>query len=306
VLHCAAVPAVGMMQFKTPADIDKVLAPKVGGARALTAALREAGAVPDFVVLFSSTTSATGGGAGQVDYCSANAFLDAYAASEPVPGCLVTAVDWGEWTWNSWTSGLDCYDDGSRKFFEEYRQKFGLTFDEGWHTLQRVLAAGYPHVIASTQDFTSIVASSRYASIESYQNAVKKARDALGRHPRPELSTAYTEPQTEPEQAIAEVWAEALGLEQVGVHDNFFELGGNSLIGMEIIARVRTALGASYLPPHALYQAPTVATLAAAAEAGERGERIDVDADNQPVGALSLRQSRIEQRRTTLRNRRTA
>jgi acyl transferase domain-containing protein len=306
VLHCAAVPAVGMMQFKTPADIDKVLAPKVGGAQALTAALQEAGAVPDFVVLFSSTTSATGGGAGQVDYCSANAFLDAYAVSEPVPGCLVTTVDWGEWTWNSWTSGLDCYDDGSRKFFEEYRQKFGLTFDEGWHTLQRVLAAGYPHVIASTQDFTSIVASSRYASIESYQNAVKKARDALGRHPRPELSTAYTEPQTEPEQAIAEVWAEALGLEQVGVHDNFFELGGNSLIGMEIIARVRTALGASYLPPHALYQAPTVATLAAAAEAGERGERMDVDADNQPVGALSLRQSRIEQRRTTLRNRRMA
>jgi acyl transferase domain-containing protein len=306
VLHCAAVPAVGMMQFKTAADIDKVLAPKVGGAQALTAALQQAGAVPDFVVLFSSTTSATGGGAGQVDYCSANAFLDAYAASEPVPGCLVTAVDWGEWTWNSWTSGLDCYDDGSRKFFEEYRQKFGLTFDEGWHTLQRVLAAGYPHVIASTQDFTSIVASSRYASIESYQNAVKKARDALGRHPRPELSTAYTEPQTEPEQAIAEVWAEALGLEQVGVHDNFFELGGNSLIGMEIIARVRTALGASYLPPHALYQAPTVATLAAAAEAGERGMRLDVDADNQPVGALSLRQSRIEQRRTTLRNRRMA
>ncbi|HEY1918705.1 MAG TPA: SDR family NAD(P)-dependent oxidoreductase [Streptosporangiaceae bacterium] len=306
VLHCAAVPAVGMMQFKTAADIDKVLAPKVNGARAITSALAEAAAKPDFVVLFSSTTSATGGGAGQVDYCAANAFVDAYAASEPVPGCLVTAIDWGEWTWNGWTTGLDCYDDGSRKFFEEYREKFGISFDEGWQTLQRVLAAGYPHVIVSSQDFTSIVASSRYASIESYQNAVKKARDALGRHPRPELSTAYTEPQTEQEQAIAEVWAEALGLEQVGVHDNFFELGGNSLIGMEIIARVRTALSASYLPPHALYQAPTVATLAAAAEAGERGERMDVGADNQPVGALSLRQSRIEQRRSTLRNRRMA
>ncbi len=301
VLHCAGVPAAGMTQFKSAADIDKVLAPKVSGALALAEALRN---VPvDFVALFSSTVSATGGGAGQLDYCAANAFLDAFAVSDPIPGSAVTSVDWGEWKWNGWITGLESYDEGSRRFFEEYRQEFGLTFEEGWQALQRVLAAGEPHVVVSTQDFPSIVAMSRRSSIESHQTAVRKARDALGRHQRPDLSTAYVEPQTPAELAIAEVWAEALGLEQVGVNDNFFELGGNSLIGMEIIGHARNALGVSYLPPHLLYQAPTVATLAAAATPSAEP---DAEADNQAAGALGLRQSRIEQRRSALGGRRTA
>jgi len=303
VLHCAGVPAAGMLQFKQAADIDRVLAPKVAGSVALALALRGTGA--DFLALFSSTVSATGGGAGQVDYCAANAFLDVFAATDPVPGCLVTAIDWGEWMYNGWTTGLDSYDDGSKKFFEEYRSKFGISFDQGWLALQRALAAGEPHLIVSTQDFASIVASSRRSSIESHQQAVKRARDALGRHPRPDLSTPYAEPGTPHEEAIAEVWAEALGLEQVGVHDNFFELGGNSLIGMEIIARVRTALDASYLPPHCLYQAPTVAALASFASAA-MGESPDGGPGAaEPVGAVSLRQSRIEQRRSMLRSGRT-
>jgi acyl transferase domain-containing protein len=295
VLHCAGVPAVGLMQFKTATDIEKVLAPKVAGTRALAEVLRE---VPvDFMALFSSTTSATGGGAGQVDYCAANAFLDAFAQSDPLPGRIVTSIDWGEWIWNGWTSGLDNYDEGSRNFFEEYRQTFGIPFDEGWQVLQRVLASGEPHVVVSTQDFAPIVAMSRRASIESHQATVKKARDALGNHPRPDLSTAYVEPQSPTEEAIAGVWREALGLEEVGVHDNFFELGGNSLIGMEIIAQVRTVLGLSYLPPHILYQAPTIASLADAAR-----EESNDQQDQPTAGARDKSRSRIEQRRSTLRS----
>jgi hypothetical protein len=73
-----------------------VLAPKVASALAIAEVLQD---VPvDFVALFSSTTSATGGGAGQVDYCAANAFLDAFALSDPIPGCLVTSISWGEST----------------------------------------------------------------------------------------------------------------------------------------------------------------------------------------------------------------
>ncbi|GAA3836620.1 hypothetical protein GCM10022226_68230 [Sphaerisporangium flaviroseum] len=297
VVHCAAVPAVGLMQFKTAADIERVLAPKVGGTLAIAEAMKD---VPvDFVALFSSTTSATGGGAGQVDYCAANAFLDAFALSDALPGCTVTSIDWGEWTWNGWTDGLDNYDEGSKQYFAWYRETFGITFDQGWQTLQRVLASGEPHVIASTQDFAPLVAMSRRSSIESHQATVKKIRDAFGRHPRPELSTAYVEPQSPAEETIAEVWAEALGLEQVGVHDNFFELGGNSLLGMEIIAQVRKALELTYLPPHILYQSPTVASLAEAAAAGE-------EEDEQTAGARDQQRSRIAQRRNMLRSGRTS
>jgi len=306
VLHCAGLPGTGMIQFKSAADVGRVLAPKAGGARALAevlAAQADGRQAPDFIALFSSTVTATGGGAGQADYCAANAFLDAFAASDPVPGCLVVSIDWGEWTWNGWTAGLESYDDGTRGFFEEYRQKFGLTFDEGWLALGRVLAAGERHAVVSTQDFPSIVASSRLFSVESIRGVVRKAREALGRHPRPDLSTAYAEPETDQERAIAAVRGEALGLEQVGLNDNFFELGGNSLIGMEIIAQVRTALSAPQLAPHCLYQAPTVGSLAAIAAAGGNPGSDD---DGRELGAVQLRQSRIEQRRSMLRSGRTA
>jgi acyl carrier protein len=111
------------------------------------------------------------------------------------------------------------------------------------------------------------------------------------------------EPQTPTELAIAAVWTEALGLESVGAHDNFFELGGNSLIGMEIIAEVRKALDIAYLPPHLLYEAPTVAALAAAAGAETGAEEAD---DDQQQRSQDQQRSRIEQRRNTLRSRRVS
>jgi len=301
VLHCAGVPAVGLMQFKTAADMAKVLAPKLLGTLALAEVLAERPV--DFLALFSSTTSVTGGGAGQVDYCAANAYLDAFAESDPLPGTTVVSIDWGEWTYNGWTTGLDNYDEGSKAFFEHYRQTFGVSFDEGWQALQRVLASGESHVVISTQDFPFLVEMSRRSSIASHQATVKKARDALGRHPRPELSTSFVEPQTPTELAIAAVWTEALGLESVGAHDNFFELGGNSLIGMEIIAEVRKALDIAYLPPHLLYEAPTVAALAAAAGAETGAEEAD---DDQQQRSQDQQRSRIEQRRNTLRSRRVS
>ncbi|MCG8618202.1 MAG: amino acid adenylation domain-containing protein, partial [Desulfobacterales bacterium] len=62
-------------------------------------------------------------------------------------------------------------------------------------------------------------------------------RDAL---PAPDfsgMSATYTPPESEIEILLAEVWAETLGLNRVGIHDNFFSLGGNSIISIRMIAR---------------------------------------------------------------------
>ncbi|QRN99307.1 amino acid adenylation domain-containing protein [Archangium violaceum] len=66
------------------------------------------------------------------------------------------------------------------------------------------------------------------------RKALPAPRDA-GLEPRRE----YVAPRTEAERTLAEVWAQVLGREQVGVHDNFFELGGDSVLGLRVVAGAR-------------------------------------------------------------------
>ncbi|WP_433074763.1 SDR family oxidoreductase [Nonomuraea sp. CA-218870] len=294
VLHAAGVPAMGLMQFKRPEELDEVLAPKIGGALALAEALRlgrpdEVGL--DLLVLFSSITSATGGGPGQVDYCAANAFLDGYACELAATGRRVVSVGWGEWTWNAWEAGLDGYEEALRDFFRRNRARVGIGFADGWRSLLRALATGEPRVVVSTQDFPTLVSGSSRFTLEAVTSPAMGGGSE--RHPRPELVTSYQEPDGATEEAIAAIWGESLRLDQVGVLDNFFELGGNSLLGVAIVASVRRAFELPELPPHILYEAPTVAALSRTVDALVSGAATAV-ADGGSQVRAQLRRSGLE------------
>lgn len=76
-----------------------------------------------------------------------------------------------------------------------------------------------------------------------------------------QLAASYTAPHTDLEQQIADIWAQVLNLNRVGIHDNFFELGGYSLLAIQVVSRLRQALQVEILMPH-LFEVPTVADLA--------------------------------------------
>ncbi len=95
VLHTAGVVNDDLIALKTQSDVEEVLTPKIQGTRVLEEVLDDEPL--DFVVLFSSTSTATAP-PGQVDYVAANAYLDAYAqarAGEARP--RVTSLHWGIW-----------------------------------------------------------------------------------------------------------------------------------------------------------------------------------------------------------------
>jgi len=81
----------------------------------------------------------------------------------------------------------------------------------------------------------------------------------------PTVEDHIVAPSTPTEQALVGIWAEVLGLSQVGVHSNFFFLGGHSLMVAQVISRVRTTFGLD-VPLRLLFDAPTVAGMAAAIE----------------------------------------
>src|SRR5205814_945329 len=72
-------------------------------------------------------------------------------------------------------------------------------------------------------------------------------------------------PQTEIEQVIAGILAPLLGVERVDVQANFFALGGHSLLGIQLISRVRENLGVE-LSLRTVFEAPSVAELSAEIE----------------------------------------
>ncbi|MEH2321834.1 non-ribosomal peptide synthetase [Nostoc sp.] len=78
---------------------------------------------------------------------------------------------------------------------------------------------------------------------------------------RPELEANYVAPRTPIEQQITDIWTQVLNVKQVGIYDNFFELGGYSLLGIQVVSRLRQALQVEILMSN-LFELPTVADLA--------------------------------------------
>ncbi len=92
--------------------------------------------------------------------------------------------------------------------------------------------------------------------------AGKVDRKAL---PEPEVETARTaggdgKPGTPLEHLLCDIWAQVLGIEQVGLYDNFFELGGDSILSIQMVAKAYQAGVA--ITPAQVFQHQSISTLA--------------------------------------------
>ncbi|RMD95401.1 MAG: SDR family NAD(P)-dependent oxidoreductase, partial [Calditrichaeota bacterium] len=94
VIHSAGIAPGGMIQLKTLEAMSEVFAPKVKGAQVLQHLFKNGEL--DFMIFCSSLASVLGG-IGQLDYCAANAYLDALAIQSTRNGCYTVSICWDTW-----------------------------------------------------------------------------------------------------------------------------------------------------------------------------------------------------------------
>ena len=125
----------------------------------------------------------------------------------------------------------------------------------------------------------------------------KVDRRALPAPEAPRRASAVSvAPRTPTETVLADLFAQTLKLERVGVDDDFFALGGHSLLATQIISRVRTTLKTE-LSLRALFEAPSVAALARHIDAIQRDSRADEGPSLAPVSFEGARPVSFAQQR---------
>ncbi len=112
--------------------------------------------------------------------------------------------------------------------------------------------------------------------------------------PAPEFhdTESYRAPVTAVEEILAGIYARMVGVERVGLDDSFFDLGGDSLSAMRLVAAVNTGLNAG-LSVRTLFEAPSVAQLAARIGGDDDRLKPLVAMERPPVIPLSFSQNRL-------------
>ena len=138
----------------------------------------------------------------------------------------------------------------------------GMSREQGSETFYRVLTHGRsPQIIVSTRDLDEAMQEAGALNRTRLLAEIESLGSAQPEHARPDLSSAYTEPEDELERRIAVIWQRVLGIDRVGIYDNFFELGGTSLNGVQLVAELKKELNMD-IPTVSIFEASTVAALA--------------------------------------------
>jgi acyl transferase domain-containing protein/acyl carrier protein len=253
VIHAAGAIELGIIQLKTRETAERVLSAKVRGTTVLWELLREEEL--DFFFLCSSISTVVGG-PGLADYRGGNAFLDAFARSQPAGNgrTRIVSVKFDAWQ----EVGM------AVAFGEEHELPNAIHPTEGVEVFERVLASDLTEVVVSTRELPLLITLARRET-----DAVREAQEAdvavvapstplVG---RAGLSTPFVAPSTEFELRIAEIWQKLLGIERIGTQDDFFEAGGHSLLATQVMSRLFQRFDVD-VPLRTLFEATTLGAFA--------------------------------------------
>ncbi|HAT1660692.1 amino acid adenylation domain-containing protein [Legionella pneumophila] len=259
-IHAAGVAGGGLLQLKTKESADNILLPKIHGTYYLAKALRQFHL--DFVVFMSSIASITGE-RGQIDYCAANACLDAFANSNLFHTQCLLSINWN--TWCDIGMSVETQRPEDIDFFAR-----GNTINplQGQELFLKALSNPCSNLIVSNysiEDYSRLILDNNPVDAEEH----KVSRDTFS------MNHEFCAPQGSIEKRLAKLWQDNLHIVEIGRNDDFFALGGHSLKALNLIENINSILGANLSIQH-LYQAPTIAKLAEIISSNNSENQIDI------------------------------
>ncbi|MCP5063932.1 MAG: SDR family NAD(P)-dependent oxidoreductase, partial [Ignavibacteriae bacterium] len=211
----------------------------------------------DFVLLQSSL-SAILGGLGFASYSAANCYLDSFVQSKIRQN---EETKWISVNWDGWN-------------FEERiigSEVTAITPNQGIESFEKILTNTAPQqVIVATGNLDERI---NEWIIQKDVN-INENDTEIQLHERPNIDSEYVEPKTDLEKQIFPEWIKLLGIEKIGINDNFFDLGGDSLIGTQLVSRMRKIFSVD-IPIKAIFENATIKGIAELIEKEKNNGSVD-------------------------------
>jgi acyl carrier protein len=227
---------------------------------------------------------------GQVGYCSANAFLDAFANQKSGDADIfVQSVNWDRWQ----SLGIALIAEDSHKKMTGEQLKGGMTREEGLKVFDYTMMEALPQVVVSTRDINRLAREIKELKVSTIKTAVKEEENQDVLYQRPNLSVEYVPPRNQTENLLVKEWKKFLGIDQIGIDDNFFDLGATSLDLIQMNLKLKEVL-ARDIPLVMMFTYPTIGSLSGYLSGGNGGER--------SVGVVEERGQQIKKGRRSMQN----
>lgn len=210
VIHCAGVPAGGIIANKTLEMVQKTFAPKIAGTMNLAKHLKH-DTIKHFILC--SSLNAITGGQSQVDYVAANAFLDSFAPYfQNKTSIKTTSINWLRW--NSVGMAETTKTPLAMQNKRLQARKHGVEPSVGCAMLETIINTSYSQILTSKTKISAQLVKPE-ANVHSKSNA-----DILDNIPMIEK--------------LRHIWQDAFGIKKIHDTDDFFALGGHSLLAIQV------------------------------------------------------------------------
>ncbi|OWV29285.1 type I polyketide synthase [Halomonas campaniensis] len=243
IVHAATVIDDGLIRNLDAERIQKVLAPKIDGARHLDALTREAEL--DFFVLYSSATTLFGN-PGQANYVAANHWLEAFAASRRAAGLPATCVRWGAIE----DVGFLARNTRTRDALQERLGGSALRSEDALKVLEQMLLTPGPSLGVLELEWGALARFLPTAEAPRFNEIARASDDDGSRDADDDISALLAD--LSPEELHSTVTdllrAELASIllideEKLDIHRSVYDMGFDSLMGVELMTAIENRLG---------------------------------------------------------------